>query len=302
MGLLPPLLLLIPFLLVRAPGRAEACSKFHESIFELAHSASRVAVARVENGGFGFGTLRVLRGLKGVAKGKLLTPGKANTSCGVRYNKGRRVLVFVTKKGWLAGSYEGLIEAKDHKGEFKDATKTLLVFLRARGPADQLKVLRNAIETSGDWVRYEALYFLQGSPDLLRLMTDADLQVIEANLHRARHATTAAQLLARLGNEQSLIRVKKAAASSREAAQAYQGVEKLFASSLALRQLTDTDKLATMVGDASIPIHTRIAALSRCELSHGKSLFRFAGYVGGLAEHVWPKLALACRRGKPHRW
>ncbi|MCY1055529.1 hypothetical protein [Nannocystis sp. SCPEA4] len=278
-------------LLLLAPRPASACSKRHETPFELYDEAARVAEVQVTatpgRHKAGMAELRVLRTLKGSPRATLQGQ-ETNTSCHVGYRTGRRALVFLGPRGETLGQYEGYLERR--------ADDPLVLALRAYAAARdddaRTRVLVDIIASAPQHVKDEAAYYLADRPDLLarvdvpareRLFAagaadprDQPLLVVLARLELDFPAPPPAPYRNVYADMAALLRPRDE-------------LDDLNAAALA-------DLLAQ--GQAVYDL-MRIRALDRCERLAGRRLYRLFYYADGAASHMWPKLAEACRTGVP---
>jgi len=275
--------------LLAAPRPASACSKRHETPFELYDQAARVAEVRVTatpaRRQAGMAQLRVLRTLKGSPRATLQGQ-ETNTSCHVGYRAGRRALVFLGPRGETLGHYEGYLE--------RPADDPLVLALRAYAAARdddaRLRVLVDTIARAPARVKDEAASYLAGRPDLLvrvgvpareRLLAAADardqpLLVVLARLELDFPSPPPAAYRNIYADIAALLRPRDE-------------LDDLNAAALA-------DRIDQGRGGYD-PL--RIRAMDRCERLAGRALYRVFYYGHGTAEHLWPKLAEACRTGTP---
>lgn len=244
---------------------AAACSKRHQTLFELFDEAATVAVARVTAApgrrGAGRVTLAVSTSLKG-RKGTVMAR-ETNTSCHVGFRRGRTALVFVRADGWPAGHYEGYVEKPPAA-----MVATMQAWSRAVTAAERTAVLVAAITGTDPVVAYDAAMYLADEPVLLAALD----------------ATTKAALATATVRGDVLDRVQRRLDG---------GPYEKITSAAALADLIDQTR-----GEKS---QERIDALERCERVHGLRLERYAFYRNGVAAHYWTKLAAACRTGTPVR-
>lgn len=292
--LLRTLLVTAALLLLAAPRPASACSKRHETPFELFDAAARVAEVRVVQTPAprqaGMARLHVLRTLKGTPR-RTLEGAETNTSCHVGYRTGRRAVVFLGPRGETLGHYEGYLE--------RSADDPLLVALRAYAaapdPDARVDVLADAIADAPAPVRDEAALHLANRPELLaRIGIPARDRLLAAYAADPRDQPLLV-VLARLGLE-----------FTAPPPAALRNV--YFDMAALLRQRDELEDLGAEALAARIdqgqngydPL--RIRAMDRCERLHERSLFPVLSYGSGVASHFWPTLAAACRTGEPVRW
>lgn len=273
-----------------APRDAAACSKRHESPFELFNYATRVAEVRVVSTpprGYGLAELRVLRTLKGSHR-STLQGQETNSSCHVGYRVGRRALVFLGPKGATLGHNEGYLELR--------ADDPLLHAVRAYAaattPLAQAAVLVDTIVTGPRQPRDEAALELAARPDLLDAVDIPARERLLAALAADPRDQPLYVVLARLG---LLFTPPPPAALGNPYAQ--------LATLLATRDELEDDSAAALAdriergAGATDPL--RVRALERCERLHARRLYPVLAYGRGVAEHFWPTLAAACRTGQP---
>ena len=281
-------------LLMTAPRPASACSKRHETAFELFDAAARVAEVKVvqtpPRRQAGMAQLRVLRTLKGSPR-RTLQGAETNTSCHVGYRVGGRAVVFLGPRGQTLGAYEGYLE--------RPADDPLVVVLRAyAAAADDVEarvgVLVDALADGTAAVRDEAAIYLANRPGLLawvgitpreRLLAayaadlrDGPLLVVLARLGLDFPAPPLTRRLGFYADLAALLRQRDA-------------LEDLNAEGLAERIERGQNGYDPL----------RIRAMDRCERLHARALYPVLGYGYGVASHMWPKLAESCRTGAPLR-
>ncbi|MCY1012700.1 hypothetical protein OV079_45645 [Nannocystis pusilla] len=282
-------LLAAAILLLLAPRPASACSKRHQTPFELFDEAARVAEVRVEqvpgHHKAGMARLRVLRTLKGSPRA-MLEGQETNTSCHVGYRTGRRAIVFLGPRGETLGQYEGYLERRADD----PLVHALRAYAAARDPDARVRVLVDAIATGPAAVKDEAAAFLMNRPDLLARV---DLPSRER------------LLVAADARDQPLLVVL--ARLELDFPQPPRPSYRNYYAELAaiLRPRDDLDDLGPEAlaeqiehgRDDSKP--QRLRAMDRCERLHARKLFSLTWYAQGAAAYLWPRLAAACRTGEP---
>ncbi|MDC0717362.1 hypothetical protein [Nannocystis bainbridge] len=274
---------------ILAPRPAAACSKRHQTPFELFDQAARVAEVRVEQTPgprqAGMARLRVLRTLKGSPRATLEAE-ETNTSCRIGYRAGRRALVFLGPRGQSFGLYEGYLEARADSPQLR----ALRAYAAANDPAARVRVLVDAIAEGPQDLRDEAALYLADRPELLahldlparaRLLAAADARDQPLYLVLARLELEVPQPPPSHGRN-------------------------YFAELAALvRPRDELDDLGAAALADQIDLGNdgydprRIRAMDRCERLHGRTLHPLTWYGHGVASHFWPKLAAACRTGEP---
>lgn len=284
-----PLLAAAALLLLLAPRPASACSKRHETLFELFDRAARAAEVRVEEvpgrHKAGMARLRVLRTLKGSPRATL-EGQETNTSCHVGYRTGRRAVVFLGPRGETLGQYEGYLEARADAPQ----VRALRAYAAAKDPAARVRVLVDAIAEGPADLRDEAALYLADRPELLAHL---DLPARE----RLRAAADARDqplylVLARLELEIPQPPARYARNDFAELAVLLRPRDEL--DDLGAAALADRIALGQDGYDPQ-----RIRAMDRCERLHGRKLHPLTWYGHGAAAYFWPKLAAACRTGEP---
>lgn len=276
-------------ILALAPRPASACSKRHQTPFELFDLAAHVAEVRVVSTPgprkAGFAALRVLATLKGAPR-RELKGEETNSSCHVGYRVGRRALVFLGPKGETLGHLEGYIELP--------ADPLLLVlraYAAATGDRERMRALVDAIVAGPPHLRDEAATHLATHPELLAWIGIPEReQLLDAYANDLRDQPLML-VLGRLGLDFPA------------PAPAHRTPYFEFAALLRPRDELD-DLNAEALADriehgASERDPRRIRALDRCERQVGRSLYPLLGYGRGVADFFWATLAQACRTGEP---
>jgi hypothetical protein len=273
------------------PARpAAACSKRHQTVFELFDEARTVAVARVvATPGLhraGRVTLTVRDSLKG-GRGRV-TARETNTSCRTGFRGGRTALVFIGADGRPVGHYEGYIEKPSAA-----LVATMRAWAGAATPAERTAVLVAAIGGADAIVAYDAAMYLADEPALLAALDATALASLDAV------AATGAVRDHRV--EMVLARVHGTAWRAMSKAKRTPGGLPFTAlAAHDYESITSPAKLADIIAAGTGEYGPdRIAAMERCERIHGHRLERFAFYGRGVATQYWLKLADACRTGTP---
>lgn len=275
---------------VAAPSVSDACSSRHQSVFEMFDEAATVAEVVVGKvpppRKAGPVRLRVRRTLKGAGKAALTT-GETNTSCHIGFRAGKRALVFLTKDGVTIGHYKG------YREEVKRWVPPVSAWAAAKDDAARAAVLVDVIVAADRDVAYDAGAYLADQPQLLaQVGAEARARLIAA-AETAHTHTMLPYVLVRLRQGAGVAKLVDAQRTALTAVRAETGFEKVADPSA----LAD----AILAGKGGFD-PKRVAALERCERVHGRALFRFTQYATGIAEHLWPKLAEACRTGVPAQW
>lgn len=304
--------------LVGAGARpAAACSKRHQSLFELFDLAADVAVVKVGKVPrahyAGPVALRVERRFKGRGKATI-SARENNTSCATGFRGGRRALVFLERDRSTTGAYEGYVEAPTDR-----TLAAMAAWAAAATPAERVAVLiatataaprpagpgadeaAQTLEASDRELALDAAYFLADHPDLIALVDAAQSAALVAARGDRRTDEWIALVLAR--QHGAAWRDMKAAGALPPTPR--RGAQGPIAALAAhdYEAITDAGALADLI--ASTPgehAPERIAAFERCERVHGRALTEISSYGRGHAEQWWLKLAEACRTGTPPRW
>ncbi|MBA3500987.1 MAG: hypothetical protein M4D80_26725 [Myxococcota bacterium] len=281
------------FLLLVRPTPSEACSKRHQTPFELFDRAETVALVNVRKtpsnspkrivaGDVELSVTRVLKG----AKTKLIIAKESETECRASYVLGTDALVLLGANGFTVGAHDG------HLREPAAWAPVLDQWAQATDSAARVAVVVDAITSKHRGVTEEAMMFLLDEPALLEAVTAEQTQRI-AKAAKAMPRDWAITLL--------LARLRDPSAPSKANVAAWAKATRAF---LAVKQTeTDVQKLAAIIEKPTRDADPRrAAALDRCERVHGVSLFAFINYVSGTgSEATWRALADACRTGKPLR-
>lgn len=276
-----------------APPPAAACSKRHQSIFELFDLAVDVAVVKVGPVPgpryAGRVALRVKQRLKGARRGTI-TARETNTSCATGFRGGRTALVFIGADRWPAGAYEGYLEKPSPA-----VVATLTAWAQPQPEVDRAGLLVAAIAGPERALRRDAAWHLVDHPELIAALTADHTAALVA----ARGDDDAGRLVA-------MILARQHGPAWRDLIAAGLPPRTPALTVLAahdLERVTDAGALADLI--AQTPgerAPERIAAFERCERVHGRLLEAFTSYSNGHAEHWWLKLAEACRTGAPVTW
>ncbi len=275
--------------LLAAPRAARACSKRHQTLFELYDLARDVAVVKVTAGpgprGAGPVALAVKQRLKGPRRAAL-SARETNTSCQTGYRRGRTALVFLRADRWTAGDYEGYLERPD---------PAVLDALRAWGAAatdaDRLAVLLSLVTSPLPALRYDAANYLVDHPALINALSDAQGAALAAAVRGDRADRLIVAAVARQHGKawRDLLATRPRPALDK-AVQALADHD--------LEAVTDVGQLADLIATTKGEYAPeRIAAAERCERVHGHLLVEFSRYAIGRSDQGWAQLAEACRTG-----
>ncbi len=276
-------------LIAASAPSAHACSKRHQTVFELFDLAETVAVAKVRwmpaavngHGPAGDVDLAVVQLLKGKA-GKLVAK-ETNTSCAAGFTVGRTALVFIGHDGWPVGHYEGYVR------DYDKLLPTLEHYAAATTEAERGQV---AIDALGDpALAEEAGWWIVDHPDLLARLDATAIERVRVAADTSRWASS--QLTA------ILVRVHQPVADAALAKRGRFAEQRLrdLAALTTFEPVTDPAVLAAAIDSKTNTELDRIAALERCERVRGTRLYWFTRYYGGVAAQFWAALATACRTG-----
>jgi hypothetical protein len=266
------------------PRPAHACSKRHQTVFELFDEAAQVAIVKVRAVTTSEAELGVVESLEGAKQ--TIRAKETNTSCHIGYRRGRRALVFVRADGWAAGMYEGYVT------DYAAWLPILRRFAAATTPAERLAAVLDAIDAAEPRLTQDASAYLVDHPELLASIDRAAHDRITAAGDRAGIDSMLPALLLRIGDAQAAADLLAKRRFSRA---------KIFTrlrDHMRFEPITDAGALADAIRDATDD-GDRIAALERCERVRAISLFPFTTYSHGVANQLWPALADACRSGTP---
>jgi hypothetical protein len=279
---------------VVAPSRADACSKMHETPFDLHDRADVVAVVKVN-------AVPAPRGLHKVQIGRVkltvesmikgprattLTSRLTGSSCDAGFRRGKRALVFLDARGDVVGHYEGVLEI--------GADDTWPDLLRAWGaaplPTERAALLAKAI-LDDDRRGRDAAWTLTDSPALLTALDSATVSALVDHMRRVNVDSMLPVALARL-RAIGLLTVL----SSRRFTFGDDARE--LAKVLRFEAIDDPSVLADELA-AARGIEAA-AAFDRCERIHRKSLsFSFFDWMSGFDPSRAPAFVDACRSGTP---
>jgi hypothetical protein len=286
-------LLVVAAVLLARPTPSDACSKPHQSPFELFDLAETVAIVNVRKtpsnsanqivaGDVELSVTRVLKG----TQTKILIAKESETSCRASYVLGTDALVLLGANGFTVGAHDG------HLREPAAWAPVLDRWAQATDASGRAAVVVDAITGNHAKVAAESIEFLIDEPKLLEAVTTEQIQRI-AKSAKAMPRDWAITLL--------LARLRHPSAPSKANVAAWARATRAF---LATKQTeTDVEKLAAVIEKPTRDADPRrVAALDRCERIHGVSLFAFINYVSGTgSQPQWKALADACRTGKPAR-
>lgn len=272
------------------PSPSEACSKGHETPFELFDRATTVAIVHVQKtpsmsakhivaGDVELSVTRVLKG----TKTKLIIAKESETSCRASYVLDTDVLVMLGPDGFTVGAHDGLLRGPDVWAPWIDS------WAQARDPAERTAVLVDAIASKHADVVAEAIELLLDSPAMLETVTAEQVKRIATAALRMKRDWAITLLLTRL---------RDPSAPSRANVPVWAKASRAF---LAVKQTeTDVAKLAAIIEKPTRDADPRrVAALERCERVHGVSFAHFINYVDGTGSQAqWKELAQRCRTGK----
>jgi len=275
------------------PSPSDACSKRHQSPFELFDLADTVAIVNIRKTPSNSPTkivagdveLAVTRVLKGT-KTKLIIAKESDTSCRASYVVGTDALVLLGANGFTVGAHDGHLREPGAWAPVLDA------WAQATDATARAAVVVDAITGTHAKVTEEAVMFLLDSPALLEAVTPEQVARIAKAAKPMPKDWAITLLLARLRDPSAPAKANVAAWAT--AARAF----------LAVKQPeTDTTKLAAIIEKPTRDADPRrVAAMDRCERVHGVSLASFINYFAGTgSQPQWKALADACRTGKPAR-
>jgi hypothetical protein len=282
--------LLLALLLAAAPRLAAACSKRHETPFELFDRAARVAEVRVTTvparRQAGFAELRVLRTLKGAPR-RTLRGEETNSSCHVGYRPGRRALVFLGPRGETLGHYEGYRELAGDA----PLLQGVRVYAAARTDAERSRTLVDAIVAGPPSVRDEAATHLATHPELLAWLGLPERERLLTAYAGDVRDQPLLVVFARLALDVPQPPPSRYNVNADLAAllRPHDDLDDLNAEALAERIERGTDERDPQ----------RIRAFERCERLAVRSLYPLFSYSRGASNHFWPQLAAACRTATP---
>jgi hypothetical protein len=279
---------------VIAPSRAEACSKMHETPFDLHDRATVVAVVRVASVPAPRGRHKVQIGSVRLAVESMIKGTRATTlssrvtgsSCDAGFRRGKRALVFLDARGDVVGHYEGVIEI--------GTDDTWPDILRAWGaaplPTERGALLAKTI-LADDRRGRDAAWTLTSSPDLLTALDAATVSDLVDHTRRV--------------NVDSMLPVALARLHAVGLTSAMSGRPFTFSKDArALAKVTRfegiddpsllADELAAAQGIEAA------AAFDRCERIHQRRLtFSFFDWMSGFDPSRAPAFVEACRTGTP---
>lgn len=271
----PLVVAVVSTVLALAAPPSHACSKRHQSVFELYELATSVAIVKVravtpspERDRLPAGPveLGVVAMLKGDARTRTLVAIETNTSCHVGFRVGHEALVFLDAKGYPVGAYEG------YKEDVAALQPVMRSWAGARDAAARLAILLDAIAaaTPGgyDVVADDAALFLVDEPELLAALAASSRDDLAA-----------------------------VAKTARKTANVHLVVDRLNAASSFEREVDPARLADAIVHGRGEHDPDRIAAFERCERVHGKRLDRYSVYRRGVSKQFWLELAAACRTG-----
>ena len=275
--------------LIAAAPSAYACSKRHQTVFELFDLAETVAVAKVRwmppavngHGPAGDVDLAVVERLKGKA-GKLVAR-ETNTSCAAGFTVGRTALVFIGADGWPVGHYEGYVR------DYAKILPTLEHYAAAATEAERGQVVIDALGDAD--MAEEAGWWIVDHPELLARLDATAIERARVAADTSRWASS--QLTA------ILVRLHQPVADAAFAKRGRFAEQRLrdLAAITTFERVTDPAALAAAIDSKTNTELDRIAALERCERVRGTRLNWFTRYYGGVAAQFWATLATACRTG-----
>jgi hypothetical protein len=282
--------LAIVALLVATSRPSEACSKRHQTPFELFDLADTVAVVSIRKTPSNSPTkivagdveLSVTRVLKGTQT-KVIIAKESETSCRARYVLGKDALVLLGADGFTVGAHDGHLRDPEAWAPVLDAWK------QATDARARAAVVVDAITSKHAHVVEEAIGFLLDNPMLLEAVTVEQV---------ARIATAAKPMAKDWAITLLLARLRDPSAPSKANVPAWAKAARAF---LTVKQTeTDTAKLAAIIEKPTRDADPRrVAALDRCERIHGVSFASFINYFSGTGSQAqWKAHAEACRTGK----
>lgn len=267
---------------------AHACSKPHQTVFELFDQSPDVAVVKVgavpRAPYAGPVRLRVTKRLKGPARGTL-TVFENKSSCTIGLRAGRTALIFLPAN-----------RRPDDESYFEAPSPVLLSTMAAWGaataPADRAALLVATATGSDQHLARDAAMFLANDPALVLTLSEADAAAL---------ATPTAD---RDGDElRALVVARTHGKAWRALIAAGLPPRSRVLAALAAHDneaITDVAVLANIIATTrGEEAPARIAALERCERLHRAQLEPLTTYGNGRATEWWLKLAEGCRTGKP---
>jgi hypothetical protein len=291
---------------------ARACSKVHQTIFELFEIAETVAVIQVRAAPVRRSSASVKLDVTRVIKGKpatRLVVRNTNTSCNIGFRRGARGIVLVTADGWTAGLYEGYIR------DVKTWSPIIDRWAAATDDAERAAILVDYITDASVTgpLATDAISYLVDRPGLLAK--------VDQKLRERLVATTWSRISRQITDQQvwllplllTRLRVPEAADHVRAYKASHQNgwnqrdaasAEALLART-SFENETDPKKLADVIETATDPT-TRAAALDRCERVRATKLVTtrsFEDYFDGIHRGQPPydrelnDIAEACRTG-----
>jgi len=285
--------LAITLLTVAWPTPSDACSKRHQTPFELFDEAVTVAVVNVRKtpsnspdrilaGDVELAVTRVIKG----TKTKLIIAKESDTSCRASYVVGKDAIVLLGANGFTVGAHDGYLREPVAWAPVLDR------WAQATDAKARAAVVADAITGTHAKVTEEAIVFLLDNPVLLDAVTAEQTQRI-AKAAKAMPKDWAITLL--------LARLRDPSAPAKANVAVWARAARGF---LAAKETeTDATKLAAVIEKPTRDADPRrVAALDRCERVHGVSLVSFINYFGGAgSQQMWKAFADACRTGRPLR-
>src|SRR5436190_21912144 len=280
-----PRVAVLAAVLVGSPAPSRACSKRHQTPFELFDVAETVALVHVRKtpsnspkqivaGNVELGVTQLVKGPKATT----IIAKESDTSCRARYSVDTDALVFLGSDGLTVGA---------HDGHVRDAAAWKPVIERwaaATDAASRAQVLTEAIAGGDGKVAAEAIEFLVDEPALLDAIT------AEQTAKIAKAATTLPKepMITML-----LVRLRDPSAPRRANVALWERSARGVLQAKTILAETDPAKLAAIVVRRTRDADPRrIAAMERCERIRGFSLASFGSYFGGAgSQAMWNDLA-----------
>ncbi len=272
-----------------------ACSKRHQTPFELFGTATTVAVVtvrktpsnspdRIEAGDVELVASRVFKGPKVTA----IRATESETDCRASYVVGTDIVVFLGDDGLTVGAHDGVL---------RDPAAWKPVIERWALATDDTRratVLADAIAGGNAAIAQEAIAMLVDEPVLLDAVTPAQTTAI---------ATAAKSLPKDPMITMLLVRLRHPSAPDRANVALWARAARGMLRAKDIVAETDPATLAAIVARGRRDDDPRrMAAMERCERVHGIALAPLGRYFGGAGSPaMWKDLAEACRTGTPIR-
>lgn len=287
-------LVIVAALLAWNPSPADACTRPHQTVFELYEKAAIVIHARVTSlGPVTYKPIATFKGSPGATvKLKMnLANAQSRSTCTPSLQVGRTGVAFVSADGNVVGAYDGFPRATNallallkawSTAATDTARATLLVDLIAR--VDRNRDPQHVVD-----IAHDAELEIIDRPELLKLVTTAQRDRLVASYPRDTYQADLLMLLMRLGvTDLDKLAGMKSYAAVMVAAHRFEHV-------------TDPAVLAKLIESTpSGPSAKAVAAYERCERIRGKRLLgtsiRTLAELGTTKHGLdWKWLADACR-------